>query len=1083
MLKDTLYTVNRWNKPLFEHGFGRSSTENRVAKVFWPGGDTEESADDWYWLLSGEKYDFSSPTVPNPPKDNTIYNPALNLDTSGLEASIKNTNGSEKGSGSKGLKDIPTTRMGLGMLADVGNKLAYKGLSNGLSSKEGAAISEIGNTIGGAVSMLPGVGKFAGPAIQVGAGVLGGAYNALNGTSIDQKKLSAANAGTAAYNNYATGVGSMGEISEAVSQQNVEDAYRGGVLKKGWAKNMNNLVRQNRRDAISLSERATDNNISNIEADRKGDFLAHEVAFGGPIEHYDYLSRRLLSSKRPVRKGVDGKKMYAIGGDMQTNSADFSTGLMHIGAGGSHEENPDGGVQLGVDREGVPNLVEEGEVVFNDYVYSNRILMDDKAKKRFHFPKKKDMSYADAARRLEKEIKETPNDPISKAGFKLQMMQLREEQERQKEEMASQEAQAAFASLSPEEQVAVMQGLQQQEVQQAQAMQAQQQEALAAQQMQQGAAQEMPPQEGMPEGMPPEGVPSDYAQMQAYGGRLYSTGGVLKLLKKMGYKTIADAEKAGWKPSDFGDYSSWDAINSDSKLSDKFVWTDEMTKRLAVTPEMKALFSLGWNPTKELLNSRWYEGDAGNDVGWSQSYGIKELDRKTFEDYAKRYKNTIGWAVKNGLLKAPEEGKTISTKSIMEAMRQSPAWKNTDQWLYSDIANQAAYLGMARGLNPDDDTKFINRWSPYGSFSQGDDGRWVYTLRDNLTDKEKEAFTNLFKGARSDANIGVMYNNFSDPDDVSDRYVIDDEGNLTRLISDDLSGYVQVGNPTTWGDDAKDINRTVTFYKVKTPGDTGTDEGNDADSKPRRGVVPVYDKNEALSYAGLFKPAVGLTMQALGIGKPDTSELDAASRIGSPVLANAKYIGDYKEYNPEDFTFDDNALRSSQASVNRAFGNLFAPVATKEAGMLANTANHLAARADALHKGRMYNDSNLMQSKEFNRGTNQFNAQVFNQLGQFNASQINNAQRALASQRMSAAQQKMAADREWNAGIYRNIGSAFDAFGALGQEAKQRNMVASMAGAGLFGTINPDNFNPNRMLRWETDDEYQDRIRRNNGIG
>ena len=28
---------------------------------------------------------------------------------------------------------------------------------------------------------------------------------------------------------------------------------------------------------------------------------------------------------------------------------------------------------MGVDEQGIPNLVEEGEVIFNDYVFSNRI--------------------------------------------------------------------------------------------------------------------------------------------------------------------------------------------------------------------------------------------------------------------------------------------------------------------------------------------------------------------------------------------------------------------------------------------------------------------------------------------------------------------------------------------------------------------------------------------------------------------------------------------------------------------------------------------------------------------------------------
>ena len=44
------------------------------------------------------------------------------------------------------------------------------------------------------------------------------------------------------------------------------------------------------------------------------------------------------------------ENLFAFGGDMQTNGSDFPSGLTHIDAGLSHEENPYEGVQLGKDR-------------------------------------------------------------------------------------------------------------------------------------------------------------------------------------------------------------------------------------------------------------------------------------------------------------------------------------------------------------------------------------------------------------------------------------------------------------------------------------------------------------------------------------------------------------------------------------------------------------------------------------------------------------------------------------------------------------------------------------------------------------
>tara|TARA_R100000541_G_scaffold50758_1_gene58070 strand:+ start:17002 stop:18129 length:1128 start_codon:yes stop_codon:yes gene_type:complete len=44
--------------------------------------------------------------------------------------------------------------------------------------------------------------------------------------------------------------------------------------------------------------------------------------------------------------------------------------------GGSHEENPLGGIPLGIGANGKPNLVEEGETKWNNYIFSNVFDMD-----------------------------------------------------------------------------------------------------------------------------------------------------------------------------------------------------------------------------------------------------------------------------------------------------------------------------------------------------------------------------------------------------------------------------------------------------------------------------------------------------------------------------------------------------------------------------------------------------------------------------------------------------------------------------------------------------------------------------------
>ena len=246
-----------------------------------------------------------------------------------------------------------------------------------------------------------------------------------------------------------------------------------------------------------------------INPKNKGKFNATKKRTGKTTEELTH-SKNPLTRKRAIfaqnakrwNRHDYGGPLFAFGGDMETNISDFPTGLTHIDAGGTHSENPYDGVQMGVDREGNPNLVEEIEVVYDDYVFSNRIYCDEETKQKFHISKKREITFAELAKKLEKEIAERPNDPISEAGFKAQMQTLEEEQERQKQEMEAERAREAFEALPPEEQVAMMNRTNQEE---------------------QMAQQAMAQQAAVPSGNA-EGTMAA-PQMQAMGGRKYDDGG------------------------------------------------------------------------------------------------------------------------------------------------------------------------------------------------------------------------------------------------------------------------------------------------------------------------------------------------------------------------------------------------------------------------------------------------------------------------------------------------------------------------------------------------------------------------------
>lgn len=100
-----------------------------------------------------------------------------------------------------------------------------------------------------------------------------------------------------------------------------------------------------------------------------------------------------------------------------------------INSGGTHEENPYDGVQSGVDEQGVPNLLEEGEVVYDDYVFSNRLVVPSEVRNKYRLRGNKDLTFADAAKQVHKESEERPNDPISANGLEVMMYNLAMEQE------------------------------------------------------------------------------------------------------------------------------------------------------------------------------------------------------------------------------------------------------------------------------------------------------------------------------------------------------------------------------------------------------------------------------------------------------------------------------------------------------------------------------------------------------------------------------------------------------------------------------------------------------------------------------
>lgn len=120
----------------------------------------------------------------------------------------------------------------------------------------------------------------------------------------------------------------------------------------------------------------------------------------------------------------------AYGGPLFNHGGDWSNGLTFINEGGTHEQNPLGGVPVGVDQEGTPNLVEEGEIIWNDYVFSNRLKPTKKQLETVGFdPKYEGYTFAKIVEDVQKASAENPLDKISTDTLNENLMYLMTMQE------------------------------------------------------------------------------------------------------------------------------------------------------------------------------------------------------------------------------------------------------------------------------------------------------------------------------------------------------------------------------------------------------------------------------------------------------------------------------------------------------------------------------------------------------------------------------------------------------------------------------------------------------------------------------
>lgn len=297
----------------------------------------------------------------------------------------------------------------------------------------------------------------------------------------------------------------------------------GGLFGKGKAETLEAQMEAEARLQAGNVREHLNAEAERMTGDQFGSLMANVAAAGGRVSParrgtfaeeakarhmtVQRFADRVLSRGRRLAEGGETGNTHDM--DRYSHGAYMAQqpGLVKVGAGGTHEGNPAGGVRMGADAQGVPNLVEEGEEIYDGYVFSNRLKAGRAELEAAGLPGKyAGMKFSDIADKLGEEAEDRPNDPVSGAGMGAMLDRLEECQEAHKARVRERRLRAALDGMTPQELLSLGAAMgQAQQAQQAVPQQPAQEAAMAQ------AAQ----------------APGAYAQppAMACGGRLFDDGG------------------------------------------------------------------------------------------------------------------------------------------------------------------------------------------------------------------------------------------------------------------------------------------------------------------------------------------------------------------------------------------------------------------------------------------------------------------------------------------------------------------------------------------------------------------------------
>jgi hypothetical protein len=685
----------------------------------------------------------------------------------------------------------------------------------------------------------------------------------------------------------------------------------------------------------------------------------------------------------------------------------------------------------------MPNYVEEGEVKWDkeNYIFPTRMKPTKKLLKDFVLKEKwHGKNYAEIAKIIQKTSEERENDPVARQTVDDMLGRLMQCHQEQKMQEEIKQMLKMIEAMPPEERAAFMQQM---------AGAAQNMYGAPQQPM----PQAMPPQ-GMEQGMPmgePQGMGMGYAPMQeaampyegdgvpmgiaACGGKLshkFDKGGGANIVARgpinrnmpiRGYRESVMAEpveplKRYVRPdgtvdpvviSDLISSGNWrnspesqaalyqnpyfdglvDRKGVDSsmpatreELIESMVEVERNpninnpvveyaaetpTSMAEEDPRLAALIAMGYNPSVMTRGFQW--AGTKNKTTWKGATDRNAWKNKEFVESLKQNPALDGYEGPWGY---------EHQRKMAEHMYNSPAWEARQKYLNEpgkEYDRRKEYI--EEHIN---DPGLENAMKNLGFLTRDKDGKITWN------DDKKDEFINYFNEKSEDKLIGAMYDTGSPTATDVEAYYLDEKGNPQKLNS--TEGYTAIGNPYEFYHEGSGTNKKVSFYQKNAPAAAEVKE--EPEKKPAEEEQKVTSENEQTPYPK-YNPWPGFAKAGIALaGAFNRPDYEKANILQGwrPQPMDYEPIGDYQRFNPVDVNYLANQIGAQQNKMYDIMGNTTSP--SRAAALLAQQYAGRNAAGDAYFQALEANRNEENRVRDFNRGTNQFNAQAANEAARVN---------------------------------------------------------------------------------------------------